>query len=251
MAISHSFIPLTFFILLLKQVIADIDTNWYDAHATFYGGPSGAGTMQGACGYGDLYKQGYGLAYTALSTALFNNGATCGACFQLVCVNDPQWCIKGARPITVTATNFCPPDYSKTTDIWCNPPQKHFDLSYKMFTSIAYEKGGIILVKYRRVSCFKRGGVRFEINGNPNFLLVLVFNVANAGDVSRVSVKGSKTGWIPMKRNWGQKWDSGVNLVGQALSFQVTTSDGKTLEFYSVSPYNWQFGQTYEGQGNF
>ncbi|CAJ2644136.1 unnamed protein product [Trifolium pratense] len=251
MAISHSFIPLTFFILLFKQVISGIDTNWYDAHATFYGGLSGAGTMQGACGYGDLYKQGYGLANTALSTALFNNGATCGACFQLVCVNDPQWCIKGARPITVTATNFCPPDYSKTTDIWCNPPQKHFDLSYKMFTSIAYEKGGIIPVKYRRVSCFKRGGVRFEINGNPNFLLVLVFNVANAGEVSRVSVKGSKTGWIPMKRNWGQKWNSGVNLVGQALSFQVTTSDGKTLEFYSVSPYNWQFGQTYEGRGNF
>ncbi|MCI95738.1 expansin-A23-like, partial [Trifolium medium] len=46
---------------------------------------------------------------------------------------------------------------------------------------------------------------RFEINGNPNFLFVLVFNVANASDVSRVSVKGSKAGWIPMKRNWGQK----------------------------------------------
>ncbi|MCI40263.1 hypothetical protein A2U01_0061496, partial [Trifolium medium] len=26
-------------------VIADIDPNWYDAHATFYGVPSGAGTM--------------------------------------------------------------------------------------------------------------------------------------------------------------------------------------------------------------
>ncbi|XP_045807664.1 expansin-A23-like [Trifolium pratense] len=156
MAMSHSFIPLVFFILQLIQAIAGIDLNWYDAHATFYGGPSGAGTMR-----------------------------------------------------------------------------------------------GIIPVKYRRVSCVKQGGVRFEINGNPNFLFVLVFNVANAGDVSRVSVKGSKTGWIPMKRNFGQKWNTGVNLVGKVLSFQVTTSDGKTLEFYSVSPYNWQFGQTYQSQGNF
>ncbi|PNX80714.1 expansin-a23-like protein [Trifolium pratense] len=169
-----------------------IDPNWYDARATFYGDASGAATMQGACGYGDLFKQGYGLATTALSSALFNNGFTCGACFQLMCVNDPQWCIKGANPITVTATNFCPPDYSKPTDIWCNPPQKHFDLSYKMFTSIAYYKAGVIPVKYRRVPCSKSGGVRFELKGNPNFLLVLVYNVANAGDVTHSDTRGMK-----------------------------------------------------------
>ncbi|GAU38026.1 hypothetical protein TSUD_395860 [Trifolium subterraneum] len=120
-----------------------------------------------------------------------------------------------------------------------------------MFTSIAYYKAGAIPVKYRRVPCSKSGGVRFELKGNPNFLLVLVYNVANAGDVSSVSIKGSKTGWIPMKRNWGQKWNTGTPLVGQVLSFQVTTSDGKTMQFDSVSPSNWQFGQIYEGKGNF
>ncbi|XP_058739288.1 expansin-A23-like [Vicia villosa] len=252
MAMSHSLPPLFFFMMLLAQAMAGgIDRNWIDARATFYGDAAGGGTMQGACGYGDLFKQGYGLATTALSDALFNKGLTCGACFQIVCVNDPLWCIKGAAPITVTATNFCPPDYSKTTNAWCNPPQKHFNLSYKMFTSIAQDKAGVIPVKYRRVPCVKRGGVRFEFKGNPYFLMVLVYNVANAGDVSQVSIQGSKTGWLPMTHNSGQVWHINQMLVGQSLSFLVTTSDGKALKFGFVAPSNWQFGQTYESKQNF
>ncbi|KAI5432195.1 Expansin-A23, partial [Lathyrus oleraceus] len=251
-AMSHSLVPLFFFMMLLVQAMSGgIDPTWYDARATFYGDASGGETMNGACGYGDLFKQGYGLATTALSTALFNNGLTCGACFQIICVNDPQWCIKGATPIRVTTTNFCPPNYTKPTDIWCNPPQKHFDLSYKMFTSIADYKAGVIPVKYRRVLCGKSGGVRFELKGNPYFLMVLVYNVANAGDVTNVSIQGSNTRWITMSHNWGQNWDAKVNFVGQSLSFLVTTSDGKSLNFPLVAPSNWQFGQTYEGKQNF
>ncbi|XP_058739287.1 expansin-A22-like [Vicia villosa] len=252
MVVSHSLIPLFFFMTLLVHAMSSgIDLTWHDARATFYGDAFGADTMQGACGYNNLFEQGYGLATTALSSALFNNGLTCGACFQIKCVNDPQWCIKGATPITVTATNYCPPDYTKTTDIWCNPPQEHFDLSYKMFTSIAYYKAGVIPVKYRRVPCIKRGGVRFELKGNPYFLMVLIYNVANAGDVTNVSICGSKTDWMTMSHNWGQNWNVNMNLVGQSLSFWVTTSSGVSLEFRHVAPSNWQFGQTYKSRQNF
>ncbi|KAL6136615.1 hypothetical protein ACLB2K_061910 [Fragaria x ananassa] len=235
---------------LLVHVIVT-NAAWEDGSATFYGDMTGAETMQGACGYGDLFQQGYGLETAALSTALFNNGQTCGACFQIMCVNDPQWCIPNAGTIRITATNLCPPNYDPHFYPWCNPPRKHFDLSMPMFSKIAITKAGIIPVKFRRVHCVKRGGIRFEIKGNPYWITATMLNVGGAGDVTAVRIKGSKSDWVQMSRNWGQLWQTEANLVGQSLSFQVTSSDGKTVQLDNVATGNWQFGQTYEGKGNF
>ncbi|CAJ2640482.1 unnamed protein product [Trifolium pratense] len=171
----------------MQDAMADYG-GWESAHATFYGGGDASGTMGGACGYGNLYSQGYGTNTAALSTALFNNGLSCGSCYEMRCNDDPRW-----------------------------------------------------------VPCVKKGGIRFTINGHSYFNLVLVTNVGGAGDVHSVSIKGSRTGWQPMSRNWGQNWQSNSYLNGQTLSFQVTTSDGRTMTSFNVAPGNWQFGQTFQG----
>ncbi|XP_065855040.1 expansin-A4-like [Euphorbia lathyris] len=226
---------------------------WTAAHATFYEGDST--TFGGACDYKDVVTQGYGYNTTALSGVLFNEGQTCGACYELRCARNPQWCKPGQPSLILTATDHCPPNPSLPNDNggWCNHPREHFDIAKPVFAQLANHTAGIIPVDYRRVPCKRNGGIQFTINGNQWFYDVIIWNVAAAGDLDGVDVKGDNKllHWVEMERDWGSTWKTKSILVNESLSFRLIASDDKTLTSLNVTPRNWQFGQTYQAHNNF
>lgn len=120
---------------------------------------TGVCSSGGACGYGNPFTQGYGSNTAALSHVLYNNGLTCGACFELQCVRSQnQYCYGGGNTVTVTATNYCP---QGSNGAWCDNPNVHFDLAYAALTQLAPAVAGVFPVQYKRWAHFRlaRSGV--------------------------------------------------------------------------------------------
>uniref|UniRef100_A0A0E0I3Q3 Expansin n=2 Tax=Oryza TaxID=4527 RepID=A0A0E0I3Q3_ORYNI len=209
---------------------------WVDGHATFYGGRDASGTTEGgACGYKDA--DGYGAMTAAVSPALFDNGAGCGACYEL----------KGesGKTVVVTATNQAPPPVNGMKG-------EHFDLTMPAFLSIAEEKLGVVPVSYRKVACVRQGGIKYTITGNPSYNMVMVKNVGGAGDVVKLTVKGTKrVKWTPLQRSWGQLWKTEANLTGESLTFRVMTGDHRKATSWRVAPRDWTYDNTYQAKKNF
>ncbi|KAJ4839261.1 hypothetical protein Tsubulata_050237 [Turnera subulata] len=213
--------------------------SWKKAHATFYEGNTNS--FGGACNYKDVVGEGYGTKTAALSSALFQDGKSCGACFEIQCIDNPEGCKPGQPSLIVTATDFCPPNPSLPNDKggWCNPPREHFDIAKPAFGEIA------------EVPCSKQGGIRLTITGNPYFYQVKLSNVGGAGDVVGVEVRGHDKlqNWTEMEHDWGATWKTSAILQNESLTFRVKTSDNRSITLKDVAPQSWQFGKTYEGAG--
>ncbi|KAL3650348.1 hypothetical protein CASFOL_006751 [Castilleja foliolosa] len=240
-------LPLIFGFCLRARATTYNGGTWDEAHATCY--ESDATTMGGACGYSNVDTLGYGENTTAISYALFNDGYTCGACFNIKCNNDKS--CKQSTTVTVTATNSCPSN-APNTPPWCNVPKKHFDLAKSMFITIAEYTAGVVPVLYRRVPCSRNGNIKFTfiIKVSAYFKLVLITNVGGAGDVQEVLVITVANGSSKkLRKNWGQHWQLDGVDEGQDLKFQVTTSDKNSVTSRVIS--NWKFGETHDGEAQF
>ncbi|KAK8965554.1 Expansin-A16 [Platanthera guangdongensis] len=248
-----SAILLLYLSLYLAAGTGIIGGEWTLATATY---TRRSQTGGGACGYSweaeqrpeSVFELGRNTA--AVSGELFRRGGACGSCFELRCVDHILYCNHGSPSVVVTIVDFCAPDYGLPSDDggWCNFPRHHFDLSLPAFSSIAVAVADIVPVQYRRVRCERSGRIRFAIRGRAYFYEVLITNVGFDGEVAEVMVKGTRTGWIPMGRNWGQNWHCNADLSGQALSFELKGSGGRSSTSYNVVPSTWIFGQTFEGK---
>ncbi|CAN6283361.1 unnamed protein product [Urochloa humidicola] len=241
------------FCTALAACLAFATADWSQGTATFYGGPDGSDTMGGACGYGNLYDAGYGINNAALSETLFNDGASCGQCYVIICDTSRPggWYCKPGTWITISATNLCPANYALPNGGWCGPGRPHFDMSQPAWENIGIFEAGIIPIMYQQVKCWRNGGVRFSISGFNYFVLVNIQNLGGSGSVGAAWVKGEKTGWIQMSRNWGANWQALSDLVGQGLSFAVLSTGGQYIQFLNVVPAWWQFGMAFNTYQNF
>ncbi|KAI3921920.1 hypothetical protein MKX01_005609 [Papaver californicum] len=213
-------VALCYLVLLRIGIVAAKEYEWKSASVTYIKDAEGSITTKGACGYGNLHMKTYGKYSAGLSGMLFSRGHTCGGCFEVRCVDHIHWCLLGSPSVTVTVTDFCAPNYG-----------------------LPDEYGGW-------VNCERDGGVRFTLGGSSYFHQVFITNVGLDGEIVAVKVKGPKTGWIPMGRNWGQNWQCNVILLGQPLSFEVTSSSGKTVTSYNVAPPTWRFGRHMKGNSS-
>ncbi|BBN09729.1 expansin [Marchantia polymorpha subsp. ruderalis] len=229
-------------LMMLQALWSPMGVAALPAHATFYGGSDASGTNNGACGYSNVLSTPFGTMTAALSSPLFNEGLSCGSCYKVRCSGSSTGgCID--NEIMVTATNLCP---HGSEGGWCDG-KPHFDMSQPAFSQIAKPVAGVVEVEYTKVPCPRKGGMQFTVMGHTYFLQVLIFNVGGSGDVTAVKVRGGNGEWIAMTRSWGQLWQTGKVLDGQALSFQVTTSNGKTCVSNYVAGSHWKYGQTFEG----
>ncbi|XP_050150521.1 expansin-A7-like [Malus sylvestris] len=177
-------------------------------------------------------------------------GYACGTCYQIKCYGASA-CFRNVKFTTVTATNLCPPNWSKDSNAG-NPPRTHFDMAKPAFMKIAQWKAGIVPIMYRRVPCMRSGGLRFSFQGNGYWLLVYVMNAAGGGDIASMWVKGTRSGWIKMSHNWGASYQAFATLKGQALSFRLTSYTSKeTIFAWNVATSNWNVGLTYKSNSNF
>uniref|UniRef100_A0A5B7BHL1 Putative expansin-B15-like n=1 Tax=Davidia involucrata TaxID=16924 RepID=A0A5B7BHL1_DAVIN len=237
--------------------LSTMATHWSSAGATWYGGPNGAGSDGGACGYGDaVSQQPFSSMITAASPSLYKSGKECGACYQVKCTAHPSC---SGKPVRVVITDSCPGGP-------CLSESAHFDLSGTAFGAMAISgqqdrlrNAGVLQIRYARVACDYAGkNIAFNVDmgSNPNYLAVVVEFEEGDGDLAGVDLQEASSGpdkWWPMQQSWGAVWklDAGKALQPPFSIRLKSQYSGQSLVARNVIPSGWKPGATYRSLVNY
>ncbi|XP_026400330.1 expansin-B15-like [Papaver somniferum] len=237
----------------LLDVSLVTESGFLSAGATWYGGPNGAGSDGGACGYrSDVGKPPFSSMISAGGPSLFRSGKGCGNCYQVKCTSHSSC---SGKPVTVVITDECPGCVSQST---------HFDLSGTAFGAMGLSgqaqqlrNAGVLQIQYKRVACKYPGtNIVFKVDAgsNPNYFASLVEYQTGQGDIASIDLQeiSVSSNWRPMQRSWGAVWklDSGTALKAP-FSLRLKSGNGETIIAKNVIPAGWRAGVTYRSNVNF
>ncbi|XP_027333525.1 expansin-A8-like [Abrus precatorius] len=223
---------------LIGVVCAFVYDIQFPGHATL----SDASFPGGANGNGN-----YGTDTALLDEISYKNGLMHNACFRIECVDKP-WCKSVPTDVTI-AGPFRPNSILSCNSQSCNPLLQLL-LRKGTLLRIANDKVTDTPVMASRVFCAKVGGIKFTITGHDNLTRVLPENMAGAGNIKKLFIKGSGgQQWQRMQWDGDGYWRINCSFVGQSLSFLIIAGDDARLSCNTVFDAQWTTGQTIDSTG--
>ncbi|XP_027333800.1 expansin-A15-like [Abrus precatorius] len=225
---------------LIGVVCASVYDDQFCGHATLFDA-AGASFLGGASGNGN-----YGANTALLDETSYKNGLMHNACFRIDCACKPR-----CKSVTtnVTITGHFRPNSTFSCNNGSGNPLLQFLLQKGTLLTIANDKVTDTPVNARRALCGRVGGIKFTITGHDNFTRVLPENMAGAGNIKKLFIKGSGDKWQLMQWDGDGYWRINCSFIGESLSFRIIAGDDARLSCNTVFDAQWTPGQTNDTTG--